>query len=24
VDVRDDQQRDVLTTELIYRAVLHQ
>lgn len=23
VDVRDDQDRDVLTTELTYRAVLH-
>lgn len=23
VDVRDDQQRDVLTTELTYRAILH-
>ncbi len=23
VDVRDDQQRDVLTTELTYKAVLH-
>jgi hypothetical protein len=23
VDVRDDQNRDVLTTELTYRALLH-